>query len=357
MKKNYNLNYFESFFRDSKIVITGHNGFKGTWLSKILSMCGANVFGFSKKNTDKLNHFQLLNMKNVKNFYGDIRNFKSINHFLKKIEPDFVFHLAAQPLVSQSINNPVETFTTNIIGSMNLLESIRSINSIKSLVYITSDKCYENNEWVWGYRENDILGGKDPYSSSKASAELILSSYMRTFFDLSNIGVGSARAGNVIGGGDWSKDRLIPDCIKALNNNKKIIIRSPKSTRPWQHVLEPLSGYLLLSRNLYSNSKQYSGSWNFGPNTNNVKSVKEIVKMVIKANNFGKYEIKKNKLAQKEANILQLNCDKSKSYLKWKPKWNIDKTIKETVIWYKDIYNKKNIDNTTTKQIIDYFDF
>ncbi len=354
MKSINKINIFNDYFKDSKVLITGHNGFKGTWLSKILTMSGSKVYGYSKINSNP--HFEKLNFNNkLTSIQGDVTNYIQLSKYIKKIQPDFVFHLAAQALVSTSLSDPLDTFKTNIIGSASFLESLRDIQSINSAVFVTSDKCYHNQEWVWGYREEDKLGGKDPYSASKASAEIIFNSYLKSYFDTSKLGLASARAGNVVGGGDWSKDRLIPDCIKAINSNKKINIRSPKSNRPWQHVLEPLSGYLSLSKKLSINKKKYTGSYNFGPDNKNIKNVEEIVKMIINEYGKGKYKIKKNSLSLKESNLLQLNCDKAKNVLNWYPKWDIYKTIEETVYWYKNYNNNFDVDLITSNQINKYF--
>lgn len=354
MKSINKINIFNDYFKDSKVLITGHNGFKGTWLSKILTMNGAKVYGFSKKNNNP--HFAKLNFNNqLYNKEGDVTNFKQIKNFIKNTQPDFVFHLAAQALVSTSLINPLETIQTNVIGLANFLESLRDIKSIRSAVIITSDKCYDNQEWIWGYREEDKLGGKDPYSASKASAEIIFNSYLKSFFNETKLGLASARAGNVIGGGDWSKDRLIPDCVKSINSNNQILIRSPKSNRPWQHVLEPLSGYLTLAKKLSLNKKKFLGSYNFGPDNKSIKNVEEIVKLIISKYGKGRYKIKKNPLSLKESKLLQLNCDKSKNVLNWYPKWDIYKTIEETIYWYKNYHNNYNSDVLTSNQINKYF--
>jgi CDP-glucose 4,6-dehydratase len=342
-------------FKGKKVFITGHTGFKGTWLTTILKKLGANILGYSLE-LEKNSHFELLNLEyEIQHVIGDIRDQKKLSDTLMKFEPEFVFHLAAQAIVKQSYNEPVETFSTNIMGSVNLLEAVKNCESVRSLVYITSDKCYENVEWEWGYRENDRLGGYDPYSASKAAAEIVFSSYLRSFFDLKiNLGAASVRAGNVIGGGDYSDNRIIPDCIRAINSNTPITLRNPLATRPWQHVLEPLSGYLKLAVELYNSPKKYTGSWNFGPSTIETRTVEEVAKIVI--NHFGKGEIiAENIQTHHEAQLLQLNCDRANQILKWYPRWDVDQTLFETVSWYQKVNDGANPYEITMNQIIKYF--
>jgi len=342
-------------FKGKKVFITGHTGFKGTWLTTILKKLGANILGYSLE-LEKNSHFELLNLENeIQHVIGDIRDQKKLSDTLMRFEPEFVFHLAAQAIVKQSYNEPVETFSTNIMGSVNLLEAVKNCESVRSLVYITSDKCYENVEWEWGYRENDRLGGYDPYSASKAAAEVVFSSYLRSFFDSKiNLGAASVRAGNVIGGGDYSDNRIIPDCIRAINSNTPITLRNPLATRPWQHVLEPLSGYLKLAVELYNSPKKYTGSWNFGPSTIETRTVEEVAKIVI--NHFEKGEIiTENIQTHHEAQLLQLNCDRANQILKWYPRWDVDQTLFETVSWYQKVNDGDNPYETTMNQIIKYF--
>ena len=342
-------------FKGKKVFITGHTGFKGTWLTTILKKLGANILGYSLE-LEKNSHFELLNLENeIQHVIGDIRDQKKLSDTLMRFEPEFVFHLAAQAIVKQSYNDPAETFSTNIMGSVNLLEAVKNCESVRSLVYITSDKCYENVEWEWGYRENDRLGGYDPYSASKAAAEVVFSSYLRSFFDSKiNLGAASVRAGNVIGGGDYSDNRIIPDCIRAINSNTPITLRNPLATRPWQHVLEPLSGYLKLAVELYNSPKKYTGSWNFGPSTIETRTVEEVAKIVI--NHFEKGEIiTENIQTHHEAQLLQLNCDRANQILKWYPRWDVDQTLFETVSWYQKVNDGANPYEITTNQIIKYF--
>ena len=270
-----NLKYLENKFKNKKVFITGHTGFKGSWLSFLLYKLGANVTGYALLPKERLNNFELLKLESkINHFEGNICDYNSLFEIVKKVKPDYFFHLAAQAIVKDSYRDPVDTFNTNIFGSVNILETVKKLDHICNLVFITSDKCYENLEQKVGYVENDKLGGIDPYSASKAAAEIIFSSYQRSFFSHRiKLGAASARAGNVIGGGDWSKSRIVPDCIRSINNNKTLKIRNPNSTRPWQHVLEPISGYLALAIALDEDPKSFSSSWNFGPNENDVKSV------------------------------------------------------------------------------------
>ena len=345
------------FFKDKRILVTGHTGFKGSWLSQVLYEWGAKVYGVSLKPKLEKNHFSLLELdKSVESIYGDIRDFQFLEKTVLEIKPTIVFHLAAQSLVRESYVDPLGTYSTNVIGSANLLMSILKCDSVESLVYITSDKCYENVEWEWGYRESDRLGGVDPYSSSKACAEILFSSFMRSLFrDRVNFGAASARAGNVIGGGDWSKNRLIPDAVRAAESNMALEIRQPGSTRPWQHVLDPINGYLMLARNLTLNSAKFSGAWNFGPTNQNTKSVGEVTDIFLKLLTNGRvgYGIMQDKLT--ESNLLQLNCDRATSILNWQPKWNIETTLNKTADWYKAIWEGTSAKQITSLQIKEFF--
>ena len=351
------INYLK-IYKNKKILITGHTGFKGSWLSLLLNEIGAKVIGYSKPLEEVNKHYQLLNIdKEITSIEGDIQDAKHLNAVFNKYKPEIVFHLAAQSIVKISYDDPLNTFSTNVIGSLNVLNAVKNSKSVKALVYITSDKCYENVEWEWGYRENDRLGGSDPYSASKASAEILFSSFERSFFSKdNNIGAASARAGNVIGGGDWAPNRLIPDCIRSIENNSILEIRNPISTRPWQHVLEPLSGYLLLAYHLYKQPKKINGSWNFGPSTKDIREVLEVASEMFKIIGRGKVKIVKNKNSFKEAEILQLNCDKANQILDWRPKWNVSKTLYKTADWYKRYMNGENPRKITLEQINEYIE-
>lgn len=348
------LNELKKFYKNKKILITGNTGFKGSWLTMILNSLGSKTYGYSLYETSRPNLYKILKLnKKIKFIKGDIRDLNSLRSTINKFKPEIIFHLAAQSLVKESYKNPHFTVSTNSGGSTNILESCRLSKSIKSLVFITSDKCYENVEWIWGYRENDRLGGYDAYSASKASAENIFSAYLESFFKKKKIGAASVRAGNVIGGGDWSKDRIIPDIIRSISNKKKLLIRNPNSTRPWQHVLDPLLGYIILGMKIYKNNN-YSGAWNFGPSNTAVYTVKDVVSQIslnlgIKKN---KFIIKnKNNNEFKEAKLLKLNCDKASEYINWKPKLSSKESIELTCDWYKSYLNKKNMFTETQNQI------
>lgn len=350
-----------SFFRGKKVLITGHTGFKGSWLSLILSDAGAHVAGYALPPKDT-SHFSLCSIQSLmESKIGDIRDLSDLKDFFSKFEPEIVFHLAAQAIVSESYENPVNTYETNVLGSVNVLEAVRSSNSVRALVYITSDKCYENSEWVWGYRENDKLGGHDPYSASKAAAEIIFSSYSKSFFQNSErLSAASARAGNVIGGGDWSEGRVIPDCIRAIENNTQVEIRNPKSTRPWQHVLEPLSGYLTLAMRLYKMNIENYEAWNFGPNTKDIYCVEDVVNLFYSRIGRGEMStISENRSKSNsghEAGLLQLNCDKAISKLGWTPRWSTEKAILETATWFDEFLKKeKSMITVSRAQIKEYF--
>jgi len=346
-------------FKNKKIIITGHTGFKGSWLSLWLKMLGANVIGLSINFPSKPSHFQAIKLKNkISHKKIDIRNLKALKEVFKKHQPDYVFHLAAQSLVKKSYLNPTYTWETNATGTLNVLESLKELKKTCVAVLITSDKSYKNLEIKRGYKENDILGGKDPYSASKAAAELAIQSYVNSFFSgkKTKVLIGIARAGNVIGGGDWSENRLIPDCVKSWSKNKKVLIRNPKSTRPWQHVLDALSGYLFLGLNLKKNPKLHGEAFNFGPSNANNYSVIFLVKLMKK--NWKKISwkiVKKKKRTFFESKLLKLNCNKAKNILKWKSVLSFTETVNMVSHWYKNYYEKpKNIYETSFNQIKKY---
>ena len=346
-------------FKGKKVFITGHTGFKGTWMSFLLSELGAEVTGYALEPENKKNHFDLLGMRDrIRHVKGDILNSNFLRESLEANQPEYVFHLAAQALVRPAYRDPVGTFSTNVIGSANLLEAVRFTKSVKSLIYVTSDKCYENLEWIWGYRETDTLGGRDPYSASKAAAEILFSSYNRSYFvDNALLATASVRAGNVVGGGDWSEDRIIPDFIRSIENGQAINLRNPNATRPWQHVLEPISGYLMLGALLASEGKKWSGAWNFGPSSDQVRTVKEVSEMLVEE--FGRGQIKIDNANTKiphEANLLQLNCDKAQQMLGWRPRWNVLKTMSTTAEWYKLVLRGDDPAEVTKRQIYQYFE-
>jgi len=345
-----------SIFKNKRVMLTGHTGFKGSWLAFLLNKIGAEVLGYALPPIEKENHFNLLELdKLIHHVEADIRDEKKLKSTMKKFQPEFVFHLAAQALVRPSYAEPRETFETNVMGSVNLLEAVRECDSIRSLIYVTSDKCYENNEWVWGYRENDRLGGHDPYSASKAAAELVFSAYARSFFfERPELGAATTRAGNVIGGGDWALDRIIPDCVRAIQSNLPINLRNPNATRPWQHVLEPLSGYLLLASRLFEEPKIYSGAWNFGPPSSEIRTVSEVAQRMIAHFGYGSVNVSDNK-SHHEAQLLQLNCDKAHQSIGWYSRWNVEETIDKTSDWYIQLQNNRNARDISLQQLHEYF--
>ncbi len=345
-----------NFYKNKKILITGVTGFKGSWLASWLSLLGAKVYGIGyQPNQNKKLFYDLRLTKKINFSFIDVRDYKKLNQKIKRIKPSIIFHLAAQPLIYESYKKPYLTFDININGTLNVIEIIRKSKFIKSAIIVTSDKCYESNNSTKGFKEGDRLGGIDPYSASKASAELITRAYNKSFFEnrKNKCGVSTGRAGNVIGGGDWSKNRLIPDTIISLKNKKKIIIRNPNFNRPWQHVLEPLKGYLILALRQYNNPRKFSSAWNFGTKPNNVTSVKKVVEYIIKFWGSGNLKVKKNKIY--EQTNLQLNIKKSQKKLKWSPTYNIKESVKLTTDWYKEVLIfKKSSEKVTYNQIIKY---
>ncbi|WP_172106920.1 CDP-glucose 4,6-dehydratase [Allofrancisella frigidaquae] len=341
------ISLFGGIYRGKTVLVTGHTGFKGSWLVYWLSRMGAKVIGYSLEAPTNPNHIELLNL-NIASIIGDIRDQVKLNQIFEVYKPDIVFHLAAQPLVRLSYESPVETYETNVIGTLKVFEACRMYN-VKAVVNITSDKVYDNKEWVWGYRENDPMGGYDPYSSSKGCADLLATSYRNSYFNLDeykkthNTLIATCRAGNVIGGGDWAKDRLITDIMTSVSKNKKVIIRNPYATRPWEHVLEPLSGYLQIGQKLLEGKKEFAEAWNFGPSDEGSITVKEVVKRVKKHWDKIDYEINKDPDQLHEANLLKLDCSKAHIRLKWRDVWDSETTFEKTVKWYKSFYedNKK----------------
>lgn len=351
-------NIFNGAYKDKVVLVTGHTGFKGSWISLWLKELGAKVIGYSLDVNTTPSLFKLCELdKEIVSIIGDVRDENKILEVIKKYNPEIVIHMAAQPLVRLSYNNPKYTYETNVIGTLNLFEAIRKHNSVKAIVNVTTDKCYENKEWYYGYREIDPMGGYDPYSSSKACSEILTSSYRNSFFNDKNIALASVRAGNVIGGGDWAEDRLIPDIVRNISTDKDIVIRNPKAIRPWQHVLEPLSGYLWLGALMLSDNKKYSQAWNFGPNDNDVISVEEVLLKATKIWGKGNYILDTNHQLH-EANLLKLDISKSKFQLNWNPIYNSNEAIIKTIEWYKEYYdeNNNNMKDFTIKQIKEYID-
>ena len=342
--------------KGKRILVTGSTGFKGSWLCTWLTEMGAEVFGFALPPKPDAPLFDQLKLRHrIDQHDGDIRDYNLINEVIKKTKPEVIIHLAAQALVRQSYQNPKETFDTNVGGGINLLEAVRNCPDVRALVFITSDKCYKNKEWIWGYRENDELGGPDPYSASKAATENVFEGYYQSFLKTNRaIGAVTARAGNVIGGGDLSEDRIIPDCIRALRTKTPIKVRNPIATRPWQHVLEPLSGYLTLTARLLKNPNEISGSWNFGPNTEDVRPVKEVAELASKIWGFGSVNVQKDQSANRESNLLMLSSDKAKSQLAWHPLWNFERCVTKTIDWYQKVDKGQNPLDLTLSQISSY---
>lgn len=350
--------WFKEVFHSRRVLVTGDTGFKGSWLSLWLHQLGAKVLGFALPPEREKDHFNLLGLENViEHVTGDIRDCTAIHKAVDGFQPEILFHLAAQPLVRLSYSEPKLTFDTNVAGSVNVLEAARRCESLKAVVYVTSDKCYRNNEWIWGYRETDPLGGHDPYSASKAAAELVFSAYQDSYFnERKNFGAATVRAGNVIGGGDWAKDRLVPDAIRALQGSQPIHIRNPHSTRPWQHVLEPLSGYLLTAARLFHEPKRFSGPWNFGPDAKSIRTVGELVRMVVAEWGSGQIEVSPQANAPHEAQLLHLNCDKANQLMQWRPKWDAERAVAETVRWYRGVFEGQSALDLSRRQISEYME-
>jgi len=347
------------FWKGKKVFITGHTGFKGSWLSLWLQKLGVQVTGYSLQPPSTPSLFSIAEIdKELASIDGDILDYAHLLEAMQDSSPDIIIHMAAQSLVQYSYNHPIETFSTNIMGTINLLEAIRNTDSVRSAVVVTSDKCYENQEWMWGYRENERLGGKDPYSNSKACTELVTHSYIQSYFNnpdpARSIACATARAGNVIGGGDWAKNRLLADIYRAVENKTSLEIRHPEAIRPWQHVMEPLNGYLLLAENLYRNGSTYSGAWNFGPESGDEKTVKWVIdKANQQLGNRINIEIDSNRLMP-ESSILKLDSTKSRSMLGWSSKWNIDMAISKTVLWLSKYLDSENMKDVTCAQIDEY---
>jgi CDP-glucose 4,6-dehydratase len=347
------------FWRNRKVFLTGHTGFKGSWLCLWFHLLRAEVTGYALNPPTVPSLFEICRIDQlVKSIHGDIRDTSHLEDSMRQADPEIVIHMAAQPLVRESYKNPVETYAINVMGTVNLFEAVRKCHHVKAVINVTSDKCYENKEWVWGYRENEPLGGYDPYSSSKACSELVSSSYLNSFFNPKNyaahgLGVASARAGNVIGGGDWSADRLIPDCVRSLLKGEKIILRNPHAIRPWQHVLEPLSGYLMLGQDLLK-GPDFSGGWNFGPNDEDMKTVEWITQKICeKWGQDSSYGIDRGEHLH-EANFLKLDCSKAKAQLGWCPRWNLEKAIDKVIEWTQAYRANKNMPEVCLGQIVEY---
>ncbi|MBL1215744.1 MAG: CDP-glucose 4,6-dehydratase [Ignavibacteriae bacterium] len=347
----------KDFWKNKKVMLTGHTGFKGSWLSIWLQSAGARLLGYALDPPTDPNHFNLANVVNgMESVVGDIRDINSLKKTAQEFDPEIIIHFAAQPLVRLSYELPIETIETNVLGTAILLETVRSLKSARVVICITTDKCYENREWHWGYREIEPMGGHDLYSASKGSAELIISSYRRSFFPIDKynehgVAIASTRAGNVIGGGDWAQDRLIPDIMKTFIKNKPVIIRSPYAIRPWQHVIEPLNGYLILAEKLFEEGPKFAEGWNFGPTDEDAKPVSWIVdKLVSLWGQDAKWELDSN-INPHEANYLKLDCSKANALLDWRPKTNLQTALEWIVEWYRDYQRGGDVRTITEKQI------
>ena len=329
------LEVTSNFWRDKRVFLTGHTGFKGGWLSLWLQSMGAKVHGYALKPPTKINFFDVVGVRSgmASSVIADIREAMNLIQAMQITKPDVVFHLAAQPLVRYSYIQPVETYEVNVIGTINMLEAVRSTPSVKAVVNVTTDKCYENREWIWGYRENEAMGGFDPYSSSKGCAELVTAAYRKSFLGPAGVALATARAGNVIGGGDWAEDRLIPDFLRATNSGETLMIRSPYSVRPWQHVLEPLSGYLMLAEELYRNGGDFAEAWNFGPEDKDARSVKWVVEHLAEMRKDVNWQFDKAPHPH-ESSFLKLDSSKANTQLNWRPRWELYTALQKTVEWH-----------------------
>lgn len=345
------------FWRGRRVFLTGHTGFKGGWLSLWLQSMGSAVCGFSLGPPTNPSLFELATVaEGMDTVTDDIREYVALMRAMQRVEPEVVFHLAAQPLVRRGYVDPVETYATNVMGTVHLLEAVRATPSVRVVVIVSSDKCYENREWVWGYRENEPMGGYDPYSSSKGCAELVVSAYRNSYFDPDRytehrVALASARAGNVIGGGDWAEDRLVPDILRACEAGKPVHIRNPHAVRPWQHVLEPLSGYLVLAEQLWKKGARFSGAWNFGPSDQGARPVSWIADHIRHRWGEGaRWELESGEHLH-EAHYLKLDCSKAKAELGWEPRWDLAKALDQTIVWHKAYLSGENLRVVSLEQI------
>lgn len=350
----------KNFWHGRRVFMTGHTGFKGSWLSLWLQYLGAELTGFALPPPTSPSLFETAKVdENMTSLEGDIRNQESLTQAMRTARPEVVIHMAAQPLVRYSYQHPVETYATNVMGTVHMLEAVRATSTVRSVVNITTDKCYENKEWVWGYRESDPMGGFDPYSSSKGCAELVSAAYRSSFLNCNNgeerdVAIATVRAGNVIGGGDWALNRLIPDTIEAFEQNKIVCIRNPKAIRPWQHVLEPLQGYLTLSEKLYQEGDDYAEAWNFGPDDKDCQTVEWIVERLAQKWNGEVHWEKETRPQPHEANLLKLDSSKAKSRLGWQPRWQLDHSLQAIVAWHQQLRAGGDMKAFSLNQIHEY---
>jgi CDP-glucose 4,6-dehydratase len=345
------------FWRGKKVFITGNTGFKGSWLSLWLLNLGAKVTGYSLEPPTNPSNFEIVNaIKGLQNnIINNICDLGSLTNAVKQAQPDIVIHMAAQSLVRQSYEDPVGTYMANVMGTVHILESVRKCPSVKAVLNITTDKCYENNDWLWGYRENEPMGGHDPYSNSKGCAELVSSAYRKSFFNESNVALATARAGNVIGGGDFAKDRLVPDAVRAFINNETLVVRNPSSIRPWQHVLEPLSGYIMLCQKLIEHPSDFSEGWNFGSRDEDAQPVSKLADIMVACWGEGqRWELDDELHHPHEARYLKLDCSKANSLLNWFSQWELERALDETIKWYKAWHRNDNMHEFTIRQIETY---
>lgn len=351
----------QSFWIDKRVFLTGHTGFKGGWMTLWLASMGAKVTGYSLAPITSPNFFDVarINEDLEQSYIADIRNLEFLKKAVTDARPDIIIHMAAQPLVRYSYLNPVDTYSTNVMGTVNLLESVRATKSVRAVVVVTTDKCYENKGWVWGYRETDSMGGYDPYSNSKGCAELVTSAFTQSYFpieqyDNHRVAIATARAGNVIGGGDWSEDRLIPDAIRSFVAKATLMVRNPLATRPWQHVLEPLSGYLLLAQALYQKGTKYNGPWNFGPSDNDSRTVEEVIHLMVQ--NWGsdmRWEQDRSEQPH-EAHSLRLDCSKAAQHLNWRPRWGLEQAVQKIEHWHRANVQHSDMHQISLSQIESY---
>lgn len=343
------------FWKNKRVFLTGHTGFKGSWISLWLQSLGAKVKGYALIPPTTPSLFEVANVTvGMESDIGDIRNLVQLTKSIQEFAPDIIIHMAAQPLVRASYRDPVETYSTNVMGTVHVFEAARQTNSVRAIVNVTTDKCYENREWIWGYREDEPMGGHDPYSNSKGCSELITSSFRQSFFQASDVALASARAGNVIGGGDWAVDRLIPDTLLALEQNIKVVIRNPDAIRPWQHVLEPLSGYLLLAEKLYLHGQKYAEGWNFGPRYEDAQPVRWIIDKMTRQWGDSAGWVTDNGIHPHEAHYLKLDISKAQDLLNWSPRWPLHKALEQTTRWHKAWLKNKDMQQICLEQIQHY---